>query len=88
MKQPETQQQVVVEKKEDALSSADSVLAAIQYRDRAKERRDKYGVPEPPFKSDVESFQPVDIPVIKEASSSTGDASKLFFDDTFFEVTR
>ena len=29
-------------------SDADSVQAAIQYRDRAKERRDKYGAPEPP----------------------------------------
>jgi len=75
MKQPETQkQQVVLEKKEDAPGSADSVLAAIQYRDRAKERRDKYGVPEPPFKIDVEPYQPVDIPVSKESSSSTVDA--------------
>lgn len=31
----------------------DSVLAAIQYRDRAKERREKYGAPEPPFRSDI-----------------------------------
>jgi len=31
-----------------AHSDSDSLLAALQYRDRAKERRQKYGTPEPP----------------------------------------
>ena len=33
----------------DSQSAADSLLAALQYRDRAKERRKKYGTPEPPL---------------------------------------
>ena len=38
----------------------DSVAAAIQYRDRAKERRDKYGASEPPLKSEIRDKVPID----------------------------
>lgn len=32
----------------EAVSRAVSVLAQMKYRDRAAERREKYGIPEPP----------------------------------------
>ena len=41
------------EKDKKETEPIDSVAAAIQYRDRAKERREKYGMPEPPLKSDI-----------------------------------
>ena len=70
----------------ESTTTSDSLLAAIQYRDRAKERRDKYGMPEPPFKSDVRERLGIDAslatpevqPVPKETSNNAPGEISMF----------
>ena len=57
---------------EENKAEVDSIQAALQYRDRAKERRLKYGTPEPPSptQSSFKSKHPRDYEVEQSSSAA------------------
>ena len=59
-------------------------MAALQYRDRAKERRDKYGIPEPPSPKSSSSFKSKPKDINEETSSLT--INNLNLESNFFNI--
>lgn len=60
-------------KEEDDKQYNDALAAALQYRDRAKERRQKYGTPEPPSpppKSSKSGYKPKEVDNSYETAAS------------------